>query len=63
MRLTELGSLGDDDHGDCYIRPALDGVSLLDFDKFDQLVDMGRRDSMPVLESWLGSAAPAHLRV
>ena len=63
MRLTELGSLGDDDHGECYIRPSLSGVSLLDFDKFDQLVDMGRRDSMPVLESWLGSAAPAHLRV
>ena len=24
MRLTELGSLGDDDHGECYIRPVLD---------------------------------------
>ena len=42
MRLTELGSLGDDDHGECYIRPLLSGVSLLDFDKFDELVDMGR---------------------
>ena len=63
MRLTELGSLGDDDHGECYVRPSLTGVSLLDFDKFDELVKIGRRDAVPVLQSWLASAAPAHLRI
>ena len=47
MRLTELSSLGDDDLGDCYVRPALEGVSLLDFDKFHELVEMGERDSAP----------------
>ena len=63
MRLTELGSLGDDDHGECYIRPALTGVSLLDFDKFDELIEMGERDAAPVIDSWLAAGAPAHLRV
>ena len=46
MRLTELGSLGDADHGDCYVRPDLEGVSLLDFDKFDALIEIGARDSV-----------------
>lgn len=62
MRLTELGSLGDDDHGECYIRPTLAGVSLLDFDKFDALIEMGEHDAAPVLEQWLASSAPSHLR-
>ena len=53
MRLTELGSLADDDHGECYIQPTLTDVSLLDFDKFDQLVEMGKRDAAPVLDAWL----------
>ena len=61
MRLTELGSLGDDDHGECYVRPSLTGVSLLDFDKFDELIEMGQRDAGPVLDAWLASDAPAHL--
>jgi predicted acylesterase/phospholipase RssA/CRP-like cAMP-binding protein len=49
MRLTELGSLGDDDCGDCYIRPALEGASLLDFDRFDELVERGYRDGAATL--------------
>jgi predicted acylesterase/phospholipase RssA/CRP-like cAMP-binding protein len=53
MRLTELSSLGDADLGDCYVRPALQGVSLLDFDKFQDLVEMGERDSAPALDKWL----------
>ena len=53
MRLTELSSLGDDDLGDCYVRLALEGVSLLDFDKFKELVEMGERDSAPALDEWL----------
>jgi predicted acylesterase/phospholipase RssA/CRP-like cAMP-binding protein len=61
MRLTELGSLGNDDHGECYIRPSLTGVSLLDFNKFDQLIEMGQRDAAPVLDAWLAPSAPSHL--
>jgi hypothetical protein len=53
MRLTELGSLGGDDRGDCYVRPALSGVGLLDFDRFDELVAMGERDAAPALDAWL----------
>lgn len=53
MRLTELSSLGDEDLGDCYVRPELQGVSLLDFDKFQDLVEMGERDSAPALDEWL----------
>ena len=53
MRLTELGSLGSDDRGDCYVRPALEGVSLLDFDRFDELIAMGERDAEPALDAWL----------
>jgi predicted acylesterase/phospholipase RssA len=62
MRLTELGSLGDDDHGDCYVRPTLQNVSLLDFDKFEALVEMGERDSAPALDDWLGSRDSPDLR-
>jgi len=62
MRLTELSSLGDDDLGDCYVRPALDGVSLLDFDKFKELVEMGERDSAPALDEWLALRNALDLR-
>lgn len=62
MRLTELGSLGDDDHGECYVRPQMDGVSLLDFDKFDELVTIGQRDAGPALDEWLESRAVVDLR-
>lgn len=55
MRLTELGSHGDDDHGDCYIQPAVTGVGLLDFARFDELVEIGARDAAPVLHAWLAS--------
>jgi predicted acylesterase/phospholipase RssA/CRP-like cAMP-binding protein len=60
MRLTELGSLGDDDHGECYIQPGMDGVSLLDFNKFDELVEIGERDATPVLRSWLATTGSQH---
>lgn len=50
MRLTELGSLGDEDRGDYYIRPSLEGVSLLDFKRFDDLVAIGERDATVALE-------------
>ena len=54
MRLTELGGTAPDaDRGDCYVRLALDGVSLLDFDKFDALVTQGARDAAPPIDAWL----------
>ena len=59
MRLTELGSLADDDLGDCYIRPPLTGVSLLDFDRFDELVESGQGAAEPVLDDWLTARAAA----
>jgi predicted acylesterase/phospholipase RssA len=62
MRLTELGSLGDDDHGECYIRPELTGVSLLDFDKFDELIRLGERDAVPALDAWIAARQPASVR-
>lgn len=55
VRLTELGSNADEDRGDCYLRPGTDAVSLLDFDAFDELVEIGRRDAAPALAEWLAS--------
>jgi predicted acylesterase/phospholipase RssA len=59
MRLTELGSLGDDDRGDCYIRPLMEAVSLLDFDKFEELLEVGERDAGIALDQWLASGVLA----
>jgi lysophospholipid hydrolase len=59
LRLTELGALGNDDHGDCYVRPTLEGVSLLDFDKFDELIILGERDAAPALDAWLATRSPS----
>jgi predicted acylesterase/phospholipase RssA len=53
MRLTEMGSLGSDDRGDCYVRPELAGISLLDFDRFDELIALGERDAAPALDAWI----------
>ena len=53
MRLTELGAVDPDDLGDCYVRPGLDGISLLDFDRFDDLTRIGERDAGAVLDAWL----------
>jgi predicted acylesterase/phospholipase RssA/CRP-like cAMP-binding protein len=55
MRLTELGSLGSTDRGDCPIRLVMNGVSLLDFNKFDELIATGERESAQVLDEWLAS--------
>ncbi len=62
MRLTELGALGDSDNGDCYVRPNLEGVSLLDFDKFESLIEAGARDSAPVIDEWLASRSVVDIR-
>jgi len=62
MRLTELGCLGDQDVGDCYVRLALENVSLLDFKKFEALMEMGERDSAIALDEWLAAEQPIDLR-
>lgn len=55
MRLTELGAQAVPDLGDCALRPATGGVSLMDFKAFDQLVEIGYRDAMPAIAKWLDS--------
>lgn len=62
MRLTELGAGDSGDRGDCYVRPALDGVSLLDFDRFDDLVTGGERDAGPILDAWIAAGGLARVR-
>jgi NTE family protein len=57
MRLTELGSFGDDDRGDCYIRPPLDDISLLDFDKLDTLIRRGEQAAAATLTEWLAQTS------
>jgi hypothetical protein len=57
LRLTELGSQGVDDLGDCYIRPEMENVSLLDFNRFDELVAIGERDAAATLDTWLADQA------
>lgn len=60
MRLTELGAVDPSDLGDCYVRPDLEGISLLDFDRFDDLEAIGERDAGAVLDAW--AAAQPDLR-
>ncbi|HET9728749.1 MAG TPA: patatin-like phospholipase family protein, partial [Acidimicrobiia bacterium] len=62
LRLTELGSLNAADVGDCYVRPKLDGISLLDFGKFDELVSRGERDAGEALDAWLLDESTIDLR-
>lgn len=57
LRLTELNTLGDEDRGDLCIRPPLEGVSLLDFDRFDELVERGATAASAALDEWLASPA------
>jgi predicted acylesterase/phospholipase RssA/CRP-like cAMP-binding protein len=59
LRLTELNTLGDDDRGELCIRPPLEGVSLLDFDRFDELVELGVNEARVALDEWLASPAGA----
>jgi predicted acylesterase/phospholipase RssA/CRP-like cAMP-binding protein len=53
MRLTELGSRGIEDVGDCYIRPAMERIGLLEFNRFDDLLTIGERDGGAELDAWL----------
>ncbi|HEY3724002.1 MAG TPA: cyclic nucleotide-binding and patatin-like phospholipase domain-containing protein [Acidimicrobiia bacterium] len=60
MRITELGGSGAADLGDLYIRPPVDGIAMLEFSAFDQLVELGYAAASTAIEAWLSSAnAPA----
>jgi predicted acylesterase/phospholipase RssA/CRP-like cAMP-binding protein len=52
MRLTELGSERNADHGDVYIRPAVDPYSIADFKAFDRLVELGREAGERAVDEW-----------
>ena len=55
MRLTELGSDRDADHGDVYIRPDVDDYSIADFKAFDRLVELGYEAGSRIIAEWLAS--------
>ena len=55
MRLTELGSEQDADHGDLYIRPDIDEYSIADFKAFDRLIELGYEAGQREIEAWLAS--------
>lgn len=58
-RLTELGGVSGAaaaDRGDVHVRPDVERFPILDFSRFDALIDVGRRDAMPVLEPWWADA-------
>lgn len=61
-RLTELGGGGADvpeDRGDVLISPDVERFALLDFSKFDTLVEVGRQAAEPVLRAfWEARRAP-----
>ena len=56
MRITELGGR-DNDKGDLYIRPVVDGVAMLDFGAFDRLVDAGYEAGTKSAQEWISSGA------
>jgi predicted acylesterase/phospholipase RssA len=55
MRLTELGSEPNADHGDVYIRPPVDAYSIGDFKAFDTLVDLGHDAGLRAIDAWRAS--------
>jgi len=57
MRLTELGSERNADHGDVYIRPAVDPYGIADFKAFDRLVELGREAGERAVDEWRATSA------
>jgi predicted acylesterase/phospholipase RssA/CRP-like cAMP-binding protein len=55
MRITELGGSGATDLGDLYIRPPVDGIAMLEFSAFDELVELGYAAASTAIEEWLAS--------
>lgn len=57
-RLTELGGGSSNDatdRGDVLVRPEVERFPMLDFSKFDELVQVGHREALAVLGSWWSS--------
>ena len=52
MRLTELGSEQNADHGDVYVRPEVDAYGIADFKAFDRLVALGREAGLRAVDTW-----------
>jgi predicted acylesterase/phospholipase RssA len=57
MRITELGGSGATDIGDLYIRPPVDGIAMLEFGAFDELVELGYAAASTAIEEWLSSGS------
>ena len=58
MRITELGGSHAADRGDVYIRPDVDGIAMLNFRAFDDLVEHGYRAASTAIAKWLSSDSP-----
>jgi predicted acylesterase/phospholipase RssA/CRP-like cAMP-binding protein len=52
-RLTELGAETGDDEGDLMIRPQVQDLPILDFDRFDTFVERGHAAAVDALGPWL----------
>lgn len=58
-RLTELGAGADDVDADLMIRPSVQDLPVLDFDRFDTFVERGHEAAMAALEPWLADRGGA----
>ncbi len=58
-RLTELGAGADDVDPDLLIRPPVQDLPVLDFDRFDTFVERGHDAAMAGLEPWLAERGGA----
>ena len=56
VRLTALSANESGDNGDCHLRLGTDAVGMLDFKAFDQLVEIGYRDTSTAIECWLDTS-------
>ncbi len=56
-RLTELGAETGDDLGDLMIRPRVQDLPVLDFDRFDTFVERGHASAVEALGPWLAERA------
>lgn len=61
-RLTELGGGGSDraDRGDILVRPDVEQFPILDFDRFDELVEVGYEAGLTTLGPWWDEARADH---
>ncbi len=61
-RLTELGGGGSDraDRGDVLVRPDVEQFPILDFDRFDELVEVGYEAGLATLGPWWDEVRADH---